>query len=100
MFKVYLDGVYHSTHQTFTGACRLARMEAAQNQQSYFTVFEAGDENEDFLLDNDSEIMNGVPDYIIAPHTAVPDAHASRKVGVATLAAAASFSSATVSRGA
>lgn len=100
MFNVYLDGVYHSTHQTFTGACRHARMEAASNQQSYFTVFEAGDESEDLLLDNEKEVMKGVPDYIIAPHTVASTSHDQRKVGVATLAAAASIQAARLSRGA
>lgn len=100
MFKVYLDGIYHSTHKTFTGACRHARMEAAKNQQSYFTVFEAGDENEELMQDAEGEIMQGVPDYIIAPHSVMPGAGNQRKTGAVTLAMAASRSSARLSRGA
>lgn len=99
MFNVYLDGAYHSTHKTFTGACRYARMEAAKNQQSYFTVFEAGDENEDILLDGEQEIMQGVPDYIIAPHSVMADADNQRTTGAATLAMAASRAVAGLSRG-
>lgn len=98
MFKVYLDGVYHSTHQTFTGACRYARTQASFNQQAYFTVFEAGDENEGLMLDAEKEIMKGVPAYIIAPH-AVTSISERRTVGTARLAAAASRQSAGMSRG-
>ncbi|MEZ5452605.1 MAG: hypothetical protein R3E93_07260 [Thiothrix sp.] len=69
MFNVYLDGVYDSTHQTFTSACRYARQQAVKNQQSYYTVFEAGDEGEEMmLLDGERATLQGVPDYIIAPH--------------------------------
>lgn len=68
MFTVFLDGVYHSTHNTFTGACQHARKEAQRNQNAYFTVFEAGDENEKLMLDDEKEVMKGVPAYIITPH--------------------------------
>ncbi len=69
MFKVFLDGVYHSSHKTFTDACRHARMEAALNQNAYFTVFEAGEEHEHMDAYDNEEIMIGVPDYIITPHS-------------------------------
>lgn len=75
MFKVFLDGVYHSTHTTFTGACRYARQEAATNQKAYFTVFEAGDENEKLLLEDEKEVMKGVPAYIITPHAMFSQLH-------------------------
>lgn len=68
MFKVFLDGVYHSTHKTFTDACRHARMEAALNQNAYFTVFEAGEKTSEMELADADEVMLGVPDYIITPH--------------------------------
>lgn len=86
MFNVYLNGHYHSTHETFTGACRHARMEAAKNQQAYFTVFEAGDEHEHALLDSEYAIMKGVPDYIITPHEVSVAAPERSKARVATLA--------------
>lgn len=99
MFNVYLNGSYHSTHKTFTGACRHARMEAAKNQQAYFTVFEAGDEHEDALLDSEYEIMQGVPDYIITPHEVSVTTPEHRKTGIATLARTAK-TRARLSRGA
>lgn len=86
MFNVYLNGSYHSTHKTFTGACRHARMEAAKNQQAYFTVFEAGDEHESALLDSEYEIMKGVPEYIITPHEVNVATPERSKPRVATLA--------------
>ncbi|MEN9501573.1 MAG: hypothetical protein RI964_858 [Pseudomonadota bacterium] len=69
MFKVFLDGVYHSTHDTFHAACRHARKQAALNQGSYFTVFET-DEKIQLVQEDSSELMLGVPDYIITPHQA------------------------------
>lgn len=99
MFNVYLDGVYHSTHKTFTGACRDARTQAITNQQAYFTVFEAGDESEGLMLDAETEIMQGVPVYIVTPHKVMPNTSERRSVGVATLAAAASRNVASMSRG-
>lgn len=79
MFKVFLDGVYHSSHKTFTDACRHARMEAALNQNAYFTVFEAGEEHEHMDTYDNEEIMIGVPDYIITPHSPT---HTIRKVSL------------------
>ena len=67
MFKVFLNGVYHSTHETFTAACRHARMQASVNQGAYFTVFEAEVKTQEMQEDS-SEMMQGVPDYIITPH--------------------------------
>jgi uncharacterized short protein YbdD (DUF466 family) len=69
MFKVFLDGTYHSTHTTFTDACREARIQASVNQNAYFTVFEAGDEAGELLKKEAEEVMIGVPDYIIFPQT-------------------------------
>lgn len=69
MFKVFLDGTYHSTHTTFTNACREARIQASENQNAYFTVFEAGDEAGELLKKEAGEVMVGVPDYIIFPQT-------------------------------
>ncbi len=69
MFKVFLNGVYHSTHDTFTAACRHARMQASVNQGAYFTVFET-DANSSENQEDSSEMMQGVPDYIITPHHA------------------------------
>jgi uncharacterized short protein YbdD (DUF466 family) len=71
MFKVFLDGTYHSTHTTFTNACREARVQASVNQNAYFTVFEAGDEAAELLKKEAEEVMVGVPDYIIFPQTRV-----------------------------
>lgn len=69
MFKVFLDGTYHSTHKTFAEACRSARQQAARYQHSYFTVFEAGEER-DQQIDN-RDTLCGVPDYIITPTDSV-----------------------------
>lgn len=69
MFNVFLDGVYQSSHSTFTGACRHARLQAAINRNAYFTVFEAGEKTRQWVNDGSEEIMPGVPDYIIAPYT-------------------------------
>lgn len=95
MFKVFLNGVYNSTHETFTGACRYARTQANLNQQAYFTVFEAGDSSAKQMLDAEQEVMKGVPAYIITPHVMTPRVVAPavkerRRAGVANLAAAAS----------
>jgi hypothetical protein len=69
MFKVFLDGVYHSTHKTFAEACRNAREQADFHQYAYFTVFEAGDEiNHSFHANSDT--LCGMPDYIITPNNA------------------------------
>lgn len=87
MFNVYLDGSYDSTHETFTNACRYARMQASINQQAYFTVFEAGDTNEKQILDAEREVMKGVPAYIITPHAFEPKQEEKRTVGIAALAA-------------
>ena len=87
MFNVYLDGVYDSTHQTFTSACRYARQQAVKHQQSYYTVFEAGDEGEEMmLLDGERATLQGVPDYIIAPHVVTMQTDTGRKAGLARLA--------------
>jgi hypothetical protein len=102
MFKVYLDGIYHSTHDTFTGACRYARTQANVNNQAYFTVFEAGDSNEQQLLDDaEQAVMKGVPAYIITPNAAVVQAAAPvakvtqvterRRAGIANVAAASRY---------
>ncbi|OQX00027.1 MAG: hypothetical protein BWK73_49470 [Thiothrix lacustris] len=97
MFKVYLDGVYHSTHETFTGACRYARTQANSNKQAYFTVFEAGDSSEQLLLDAEQEVMKGVPAYIITPHGAiqktaqVTQVTERRRAGIANVAAASRY---------
>ncbi len=112
MFKVYLDGIYHSTHDTFTGACRYARTQANVNNQAYFTVFEAGDSNEQQLLDDaEQAVMKGVPAYIITPHAVVVQAAAPvaktakvtkvterRRAGIANVAAASRYV-ASMSRG-
>ncbi len=104
MFKVYLNGVYHSTHETFTGACRYARKQANTNQQAYFTVFEAGDNSAQHMTldaeqDAEQEVMKGVPAYIITPHVVMPKVQEYRRAGVAHLAAAASHHIAGMSRG-
>ncbi|MEZ5452604.1 MAG: hypothetical protein R3E93_07255 [Thiothrix sp.] len=66
MFKVFLDGTYHSTHRTFAEACRNARIQSERYQHSYFTVFEAMDEiGHPFHANSDT--LCGVPDYIITP---------------------------------
>jgi hypothetical protein len=96
MFKVFLNGVYNSTHETFTGACRYARTQANLNQQAYFTVFEAGDSSEKQMLDAEQEVMKGVPAYIITPHVVTPHmvaqpAKERRRAGVANLAAASRY---------
>lgn len=71
MFKVFLDGVYHSTHKTFAEACRNAREQATRHQYAYFTVFEAGDEiNHSFHATSDT--LCSMPDYIITPQDALP----------------------------
>ena len=70
MFKVFLDGTYHSTHKTFSEACRNARIQAERYQNSYFTVFEAGEEM-DRVYHANSDTLCGVPDYIITPHDGV-----------------------------
>lgn len=107
MFKVYLDGVYHSTHETFTGACRYARTQANSNKQAYFTVFEAGDSSEQLLLDAEQEVMKGVPAYIITPHGAIQETvkvakvtqvTERRRAGIANVAAASRYA-ARMSRG-
>lgn len=67
MFKVYINGICHSTHSTFTGACRHARIEAAKHQHAYFTVFEADDMDEPDMMDDEDGLMYGVPAYIITP---------------------------------
>lgn len=66
MFKVFLDGIYHSTYKSFAEACRNARIQSARYQHSYFTVFEAGEETDQPLHAN-SDTLCGVPDYIITP---------------------------------
>lgn len=83
MFKVFLDGVYHSTHETFTDACRYARNQAAINQAAYFTVFEAG-EDSSIIQEDNLEFMQGVPDYIITPHSTVNTARRASPVLRAT----------------
>lgn len=81
MFKVFLDGTYHSTHKTFAEACRNARIQAARFQNSYFTVFEAGDEIDQAFHAN-SDTLCGVPDYIITPSDSV--AHGAISLGNAS----------------
>ncbi len=70
MFKVFLDGTYHSTHKTFAEACRNARIQAERYQNAYFTVFEAGDDI-DRAFHANSDTLCGVPDYIISPNDSV-----------------------------
>ena len=69
MFKVFLDGVFHSTHSTYVEACRNARIQASRYKNSYFTVFEApaGMDN----VATDSDTLCGLPQYIITPNDAV-----------------------------
>jgi hypothetical protein len=69
MFKVFLDGTYHSTHKTFAEACRNARIQAERYQNAYFTVFEAGDIDRSFHANSDT--LCGVPDYIISPQDGI-----------------------------
>ena len=104
MFKVFLNGVYHSTHETLTGACRYARTQANLNQQAYFTVFEADDKGiKQITLDAEQDVeqavMKGVPAYINTPHAVMPKVQEYRRAGVANLAAAASRYAAGMSRG-
>ncbi len=70
MFKVFLDGTYHSTHKTFAEACSNARIQSARYQHSYFTVFEAGEEI-DLAYHASSDTLCGVPDYIITPNDGI-----------------------------
>lgn len=65
MFKVFVDGVYHSTYGTFAEACRQAHNQAALHHNSYFTVFAAGETGGQPV--GDSGTLKGVPDYIITP---------------------------------
>ena len=78
MFKVFLDGTYHSTHKTFSEACRNARIQADRYQNSYFTVFEAGEEM-DLAYHANSDTLCGVPDYIITPNDGI--AHGAISLG-------------------
>ncbi len=80
MFKVYLDGVYHSTHKTFTGACRYARTQAITNQQAYFTVFEAGDESEGLMLDAEKRNHERRASLHHSPHIVMPNTSERRRV--------------------
>lgn len=66
MFKVFLDGVYHSSHRTFAEACRNARSQAIRHQHSYFTVFEANADVDSSTADSDT--LYGLPQYIITPN--------------------------------
>lgn len=70
MFKVFLDGTYHSTHKTFAEACRHARIQAERYQNAYFTVFDAGSEI-DRADHANCDTLCGVPDYIISPSDSV-----------------------------
>ncbi|WML90312.1 hypothetical protein [Thiothrix lacustris] len=100
MFKVYLNGVYHSSHETFTGACRYARTQANINKYAYFTVFEAGDKSsKEIMMDAEQEVMKGVPAYIITPNAVMPKVQEKRRAGIANLAAAASRYTTNMSRG-
>lgn len=80
MFKVFLDGTYHSTHKTFAEACRNARIQAERYQNAYFTVFEAG--GIDLAFHANSETLCGVPDYIISPNDGI--AHGAISLATAT----------------
>lgn len=84
MFKVFLDGTYHSTHKTFAEACRNARTQAERYQNSYFTVFEAGEDIEHTFYAS-SDTLCGVPDYIISPHDSITHGAISLKTPSALL---------------
>ncbi len=68
MFKVFRNGVQHSTHQYYGDACKHARMQAAKDRQAYYTVHEVqGSETSKPLYKADS--MQGLPAYIVQPMT-------------------------------
>lgn len=68
MFKVFRNGIHHSSHTNYADACRLARMQAARDRQAYYTVHETqGDGAGKPLYKADA--MQGFPAYIVQPMT-------------------------------
>ena len=63
MFVVLRCGVPHSTHDSYASACRVARIQANQDQGAYFTVQRRGQREVLYK----AEAANSSSTYLVKP---------------------------------
>lgn len=65
MFTVLRGGVHHSAHDSYASACRVARIQAETDHQTYYTVHR-GDLSKPLYK---AEAIRGVSSFIVQPMT-------------------------------